>query len=250
MIERDAGATDLFRFFRVVQGDLTLVDTTLRNGIGDTGIGGGSVLVSNGALQVTNSSLTDNSAGRGGAITLAGANSSAELDGVLFAGNIVNDGGSGGAITVINGARLTVRNSTFAGNQSVRNGGAISIESTDASATILNSTFSGNATHIAGVGMDQASAKTDRSENLGQHGRREVGRSGPLLSVRDPRLQRTARRRGPHQGGIPHGCDADGNGDTNGDDLVDLSAPAILLGRFGIGCQRRPPGHVGVFRTS
>ncbi|HNO77876.1 MAG TPA: choice-of-anchor Q domain-containing protein [Phycisphaerae bacterium] len=151
-IERDANAP-LFRIFRVSntpsQGNLTVHDTTLRNGLIDASAasifrGGAAVLLNGAELTMNNCSLTDNNGfGFGGAILMLNAAATATLDKVYMARNKANNGGFGGAIYLRSG-HLTVRNSIITGNSSNIEGGGIVIRASSAVCTIANTIISGN----------------------------------------------------------------------------------------------------------
>ncbi|HRW52967.1 MAG TPA: autotransporter-associated beta strand repeat-containing protein, partial [Phycisphaerae bacterium] len=149
VIERDASATEAFRLVSIgATGDLTLHESTLRNGLSDLGAtpnyrGGGAVYVNRGELTMSDSVLTDNEGpGHGGAIFLALGHAS--LDRVTITGNSSPNGGNGGAIELTYGGELIVNRSIIAGNQSDF-GGAIAVAHQAGQATITNTMITGNA---------------------------------------------------------------------------------------------------------
>jgi hypothetical protein len=146
ILERDADGTEEFRLLRVEGGgDLSLSNGTFRHGIQT--FAGGAVFVAGGVLRVSECEFSmNNGKAGGGAIGLIGANSSVVVERSIFTQNVALQGAEGGAIVVVNGARLTVYDSVFAGNQSNLAGGAIANVSTDAHVTIVDCLISGNRT--------------------------------------------------------------------------------------------------------
>jgi predicted outer membrane repeat protein len=160
-----------FRLFEVQpQGSLSLSDVTLRDGLADNGAQGGGAVFALGALSVTSTTFSGNSAPSatgtsGGAINSSGSlsvsfstftgNSGQEGGGIFnqstgaaatitdstFSGNTATTYG-GGAIVGVQGTTNVVRD-TFSGNKSTGSdgGGAIDV---DAAVTVTNSTFNGN----------------------------------------------------------------------------------------------------------
>jgi hypothetical protein len=122
-IKRDPGAPD-FRVFAVdSSGNLILQRTTVSGGLIPSGLGGG--IVSQGAVTLTNSTISNNSAGSA-------------------AGGGVWDGNGSGA------GPLSVTNSTITGNRSSGVAGGIY---SYGGGTITNSTISGNSTFNLGGGF-------------------------------------------------------------------------------------------------
>jgi CSLREA domain-containing protein len=161
---------------------LTLQYLTLQNGkvVGDpvtTGVGGGAGIFNEGALTISNSTLSGNSADspggaiyNGGTATISGStlsgNSAISTSGGATAseyepgGGIANDGtltvtnstfsDNSATLTaggILNGGTLTVTNSTFSGNSAPLVAGGIY---NDGTVTVTNSTFSDNSTLFGG----------------------------------------------------------------------------------------------------
>lgn len=131
-----------------------------------------------GALSMSNLTLTNGSAGTGGALDVENAPNGVTLSNVVFSGNTATAQGgaiyskepltvtsctftnnsatvtgtsqSGGAIYALN--KLVVAGSTFNGNSGYA-GGAIALEGTSNSSSISTSTFTGNTDHGGGSGV-------------------------------------------------------------------------------------------------
>jgi len=121
--------------------NFTVQNLTIANGyrasFGNGYLGGG--IYSGGAVTVTNSTFSGNSAGGGGGIYIDVG--PATVTNSTFSGNSATGvGGTGGGI--FSGGPLTVTNSTFSGNSAGEFGGGIYIDV--GPATVTNSTFSGN----------------------------------------------------------------------------------------------------------
>src|SRR5919109_1570538 len=110
VIERDTSAP----FFRLVHvaatGTLTLERLTLRQGfLGGSGQGGG--IFNAGILTLTDCTLTDNAADRGGGLFNNGG--LVTIARSTITGNLVGHGGGG---LLVSGGTVTIRQSTLAGN--------------------------------------------------------------------------------------------------------------------------------------
>jgi CSLREA domain-containing protein len=107
--------------------------------------GGGGIYNAHGTLTVTNSTFSGNSAGTGGGIENEGG--TLTVTNSTFSGNSATQGGAGGGI--FNLGTLTVTNSTFSGNTATQGslGGGIYNGNT---LTVTNSTFSGNSASVGG----------------------------------------------------------------------------------------------------
>jgi predicted outer membrane repeat protein len=128
------------RVFTVSPGiTLSLNGLTIADGQ-SAGPYGGGVSVTNGALNVSNSTFSHNGAAAGGG-GIYGKGSQVTVSSSTFAGNWSDR--DGGAIYSDGGGPLTVSNSTFYDNTAANLGGAIYSRET-ASASVGNSTFSAN----------------------------------------------------------------------------------------------------------
>jgi hypothetical protein len=117
-------------------GALTITDCTL-SGNSTNGSGGAVFNDYTGALALTNSSLSSNTAQDGGGIFNRGQ---LTITSSNLSGNGTDSTGPGGGIFNDGNGRLTITNSTFSGNSN----GAIYNTSSHATLTITGSTFSGN----------------------------------------------------------------------------------------------------------
>ena len=138
-------------------GDLTLVDSTLRNNVvgrPDGGGFGGAIASNDSRLRVSGTAFTGNQAGRvaggigvnGGSLTLDRSTFTANATAGSGGGLAINGGRSVTGLNVTIGATLTANQTTFVGNMAGRNGGGI--ESSLATlkindAIIANNTASG-----------------------------------------------------------------------------------------------------------
>ncbi|MEM7116075.1 MAG: choice-of-anchor Q domain-containing protein [Chloroflexota bacterium] len=165
------GGTPDFRLVRVsASGDLTLNDVTLSNGqltsIFDTGAGifsegsltinnstlqnnqatadGGGLFVSAGMADISNSTISGNSASRGGGVYNRG---NLTLNSSTLSGNSTTSNGAG----IYNGGSATLNNSTLSNNTSPNYGGGFM--NYDGAATFNNSTVTGNSASLRGGGI-------------------------------------------------------------------------------------------------
>jgi hypothetical protein len=110
---------------------------------------GGAIFNNNGAITLTNSTLSGNNATYGGGIfnqlgTITISNST------LSGNSATTSGGSGGGIFNNSNLTLTVSNSTISGNSAAKHGGGIFNNS---NLTLTNSTLSGNSASSRGGGI-------------------------------------------------------------------------------------------------
>jgi CSLREA domain-containing protein len=142
------------------QGNLTLVNTTVRE---NSGMGGGGIL-NWGDLVVSHSTITRNAAtdanslSGGGGIQNALSAATALISHSTISGNTVassanhDEGGAG----IWNVGLLTIESSTISGNVSDGHGGGVFLNadlSAGGIATITNSTISGNSAGVSGGGI-------------------------------------------------------------------------------------------------
>jgi predicted outer membrane repeat protein len=130
---------------------LTLTHDVFSGNTATEGAAGGAILNGN-VLNVVNCTFTGNSqSGRGGAggAIFNGGGGTVTITGSTFSGNITNS--NGGAI--LNNNVLTVSNSTFTGNVATASGGAIAAG--HGMLRVTDSTFSGNVagTSAGGIGL-------------------------------------------------------------------------------------------------
>jgi hypothetical protein len=125
-------------------GALTVTDCTLSGNVSRRGGG----IYSVGTLNVSGSTFVGNSASTGGGISSDG--SAATISNSTFVNNASVDSGGGGGGLDKAGGTLTVHSSTFVGNTTRDHGGAIGSQAT---VVVNNSLFSGNsATNTTGRG--------------------------------------------------------------------------------------------------
>jgi hypothetical protein len=117
---------------------VTLNSLTIRNGYLSEDAGAG--IANEGALTVTNSTLSGNFAGIGGGIYNAGI---LTVTNSTISGNSASWRGGG----IYNIREMTVANSTISGNAAIGEGGGIY---NDATATVINSTLAGNSADWGG----------------------------------------------------------------------------------------------------
>ena len=146
-----------FRIFDVRAGKLTINNLTLADGDGGSSFNenGGAIRLRGSALVVINDSiLRDNKSYNGGAIALEEFTLKKSTRLIInrssFVGNVSL--WQGGAIYSFEGGTISIANSSFIGNRTRRasNGGAISAD-TALSVDISNSSFIGNIANIGGA---------------------------------------------------------------------------------------------------
>src|SRR5215207_2060041 len=152
----DGGSADItisganqYRVFEVgSDAKLTLSNLTVANGADATASGGGGIYNASGTLEVSNSTLSDNSAtgAPGGGIYNAGM---LTVSNSTLSGNSV--GNAGGGIANVEGT-ATVSNSTLSGNSTNDFGGGGGIYNASGTLTVSNTTLSGNSANDFGVG--------------------------------------------------------------------------------------------------
>ena len=203
-IQRPTGAAYTFGIINdsaAAGGSLTLNHLTLSNGKVTSSIcnnrqAGGGICILAANLNLSNSTLSGNSASLGGAITSFGSvtltNSTLSDNLALFGGGIYTYAGAGS---------VTLTNSTLSGNSAAIKGGGI--YSRSSSVTLINSTLSGNsAPDNKGGGIYSNNAVTATNSivagNTGGDIQGSVASisSGNIIGV-DPKLDALADNGGP-----------------------------------------------------
>jgi hypothetical protein len=153
-----AGGTPEFRFFDVESGgDLTVVGTTLSNGVGGDG---GAIFTSDASTTIINSTFAGNQGGDGGALAFEGGNGTETIIGSTFTANSADT--DGGALH--NDVTLVVVNSTFTANTAPE--GAAYFNNGGTSASFTNVTVSGNTTTSEGGAFQNGSGTTTASNTI------------------------------------------------------------------------------------
>jgi predicted outer membrane repeat protein len=153
--------------------EVTITDSSFSGNIADDDNGGtnndgGAIFIEDSTLDVTGSSLVNNSSpnGNGGAIYLQ--DTSAEFEETVFDANVSIYGGAVWASESTGSMLITIEKSLFKNNQAsstyYSQGGAINIENADL--TVKNSTFSGNTVSSAAVEATGGAIYTFGSNNL------------------------------------------------------------------------------------
>ena len=131
-----------------------LVNITNSIMTGGKALGGGGAIRAAGVMNISNTTISNNTSGGagnsdgGGAIYNTGA---LTLTNCIISGNAAGEDTDGGAIANQSAAKLTVISSTVTGNTATRHGGAIHESATDPGgfATIIDSTISNNISNVA-----------------------------------------------------------------------------------------------------
>ncbi len=100
------------------------------------------------ATTVITSSTFDNNAGEQGAMVLNGGGATLTVSGSTFSGNSATNACCGAILTSVPG---TITNSTFVGNSSAGQAGALGAGGGTGQLTVTNSTFSGNVSGLGGA---------------------------------------------------------------------------------------------------
>jgi hypothetical protein len=133
-------------------GTLTVTGSAFSGNSGSI-YGGGGIISEGGSVTVSDSTFSENRAGRGGGLAVRGG--TVTVTNSTFSENIADVGGA--VVNEHHYGALTVSNSTFSGNAGFFGGGGIANEGT---LTVVNSTFSENAAPggrgggIGNVGLD------------------------------------------------------------------------------------------------
>jgi CSLREA domain-containing protein len=139
----DGNTADRGAGIYLVQSTLNMTGATVRYNVTDFTTGGAGILAENGStVTISQSTIANNTAisGSGGGIKLTGVSTTGDINDSTFDSNTAFE--FGGAIAVLSGANLTVRRSTFSGNDTSDTGAAL--YANGANAKVMHSTFSGN----------------------------------------------------------------------------------------------------------
>jgi CSLREA domain-containing protein len=144
-VARNTGGN--YRIFTIASGNnnVTIDGLTINNGNaaggGSFDRGGGIFISSTGAVQVTNCTISGNTAtADGGGIVSAGSAGTLDISGTTISGN--SAGTPGGGISIVGLAPVTITNSTISGNSAKTDGGGIFTQA--AAVTISSSTITNN----------------------------------------------------------------------------------------------------------
>ena len=148
-------------------GPLSVIRSVL---IDNTAIGDGGAIYANASMTISDSEMSGNSADVGGGVAGDG-DLGGPLDKPVFSivrSRIFDNSASYGGGGVFNSGDMTIRDSTLAGNQSPREGGAIVTFSNlgDSKITVINSTLSGNTAPRAGAILNFSSNLTVQSSTI------------------------------------------------------------------------------------
>lgn len=172
-IARDNGSPNFGIFSIVDSGNLTLQDTTVSGGSLPSDSGGG-VFNHCGALTLSSSTLTGNSAGSGGGVS--------NVDGVLTVTNSTisgNAAGYGGGGVENYFGTLTMTNSTISGNSASDSGGVYNGDGS--TFTLTNSTISGNTSSSHAGGVETTAGSTFTMTNSTITGNRASSDGGGVF---------------------------------------------------------------------
>ncbi len=136
-----ASGTPVFRIFDVSSsGSLTLSSLTVSNGLANNGQQGGGGIFNHGALTISGSTFTGNSAPASSGTSGGGINNSGTLNVTTstFTGNTGQEGGA-----IFNQKTATITNNTFNNNTATIYGGG-GLLNAAGSATVNGDTFTGN----------------------------------------------------------------------------------------------------------
>jgi Big-like domain-containing protein/List-Bact-rpt repeat protein len=148
------------RILKINPGTIGAVDInnlTLKEGNDVTGNGGGAIIIDSGTVTLNRVALINNSAnvdsGGGGAIRKFGPGALTISNSTISGNSAIDEfnQGAGGGIKIDQGkGKLTINNSTISGNLAA-NGGGISLD--DGTLTVNNSTIVGNSAFFGGGGI-------------------------------------------------------------------------------------------------
>jgi hypothetical protein len=242
IIERDSGQqVPDFRLLQVGDdpaGVLTIDNAVLRGGLAlDDPNGAGAILVTGqGALFITDSLLTDNRGGPGGAITAADGPTVRITGSILHDNHASEPGTPGGAIVNSNG-RLIVNNSVIAGNTANSDGGGIWAPA--GITKLTNTTMANNRVILGGAGgaiasggvVDPSDLTVERSTIFGNQTRAFGGRGGGIAALDNSTLTVTDSTISGNNAGTKDGANARGGGIYSGADDASVTTTTIAGNR-------------------
>jgi predicted outer membrane repeat protein len=145
--------TPTFRFLRsgVFPNNIAVTVSNLSFFNGDAGLGkGGAILLQAGDLTLTGCTFANDQADTGGAVyvtTTSVAPRFVSVASSMFTGDTANgsnNGGAGGAFYSSGASSVDIEGSTFSGNTSAKEGGAVRVQTSSATITVGGSTFANN----------------------------------------------------------------------------------------------------------
>jgi len=140
---------NVHRVFDITEGEVTLDRLTIANGNAGNLNGGGLNFNSPGTLNITNSTIRNNSANEGGGI-YSGNTGTITITNSTLSSNFAS--GDGGGIYATDNSRVNVRNSTISNNSTNGDGGAVYIYFA-ASANLSNVTVTNNTADVDNNGF-------------------------------------------------------------------------------------------------
>jgi predicted outer membrane repeat protein len=148
-----AAGTPTFRFLRsgVFPNNIAVTVSNLSFFNGDAGLGkGGAILLQAGDLTLSGCTFANDQADTGGAVyvtTTSVAPRFVSVASSMFTGDTANgsnNGGAGGAFYSSGASNVDIEGSTFSGNTSAKEGGAVRVQTSSATVTVGGSTFANN----------------------------------------------------------------------------------------------------------
>lgn len=146
-------------FFVDSGGDLTLNEITIMNGVS---IDDGGGIYNLGALTLTSSIVTNNSAKSGGSGIYNGDTSAT----LIITNSTISDNTTNGFAAIFNFGTIILTNSIVSNNTSVHNGGGINNNNAGATLTVINSTIAGNKATGSGGGIGGGIVNADGTVTL------------------------------------------------------------------------------------
>ncbi|MBK8138144.1 MAG: ExeM/NucH family extracellular endonuclease [Chloroflexi bacterium] len=174
-----SGGAPLFRLLNVgATGSLTLDGITASGGSLSSGDNAGAIFNDGGTLNILNSTITNNSAGFGGALYNSGPSATMMLVDSQFTNNSATQNGG---LMMNDGGSVTLLRSAVSGNSSSGASGNGAIYNFEADLDILDSTFSGNSA-TTNVGAVQNFNGTTNIANSVFAGNSATNTSGAVLN--------------------------------------------------------------------